>query len=100
MTAETREFLLLLINIIPIIATVFMTYCYLPQITQTLRTKNVEGQNLQFWAVLNIALTLLLINSVLLLLVLNGSFGYMVGYIFNEGLALTMLILVKKYRNK
>ena len=88
-----------LMNIIPLIATVFMTICYLPQLIQTYRTKDVSGISLSFFALLNVALTLLLINSILLYTV-NGNFGYVVSYIFNEGFALIMLIMIIKYRRK
>ncbi|MDG0860396.1 SemiSWEET family sugar transporter [Staphylococcus equorum] len=86
-----------LMNILPIIATFFMVACYVPQVVQTFKTKDVSSISLPFFGMLNIALTLLLINSVLLF-TQNGNFGYVVSYIFNEGLALTMLIMILKYR--
>lgn len=88
-----------LMNIVPLVATVFMTLCYLPQIIQTLKTKDVTGISTMFFLLLNIALTLLLINSYLLYLV-NGNFGYVVSYMINESLAAIMLILIFKYRKK
>lgn len=88
-----------LLNVIPLIATIFMTLCYIPQIVQTLKTKDVTGISLTFYILLNISLTLLLINSYLLFLT-NGNFGYVISYIINEGLALIMLVLVLKYRKK
>lgn len=88
-----------LMNIIPIVATVFLVICYLPQIVHTYKTKEVEDISLSFFVMLNIALTLLLINSILLF-TQNGNFGYVVSYIFNEGLAAIMLVLILKYRKK
>lgn len=88
-----------LLNMLPIVATVFLISCYLPQIKQTYETKNVEGINLWFFVQLNIALTLLLANSILLF-TQNGNFGYVVTYVFNEVLALVMLIFILKYRKK
>lgn len=88
-----------LLNVIPLIATIFMTLCYIPQIVQTLKTKDVTGISLTFYILLNISLTLLLINSYLLFLT-NGNFGYVISYIINEGLAFIMLVLVLKYRKK
>jgi uncharacterized protein with PQ loop repeat len=85
------------LNWLPIVATVFMTICYAPQIKKTITTKDVRGQSVMFWTMLNIALTLLLLNSILLF-TQNGNWGYMVSYILNESLALTMLLLVLKYR--
>ena len=89
----------ILLNVVPLLATVFLVICYLPQIIHTVKTKEVEDISLSFFVMLNIALTLLLINSILLF-TQNGNFGYVVTYIFNEGLALTMLILILKYRKK
>ena len=88
-----------LLNVIPILATVFLIICYLPQITKTYKTKNVDDISLLFFVMLNIALTLLLINSILLY-TQNGNFGYVVTYIFNEGLAFVMLVFILKYRKK
>lgn len=87
----------ILLNVLPVIATVFMVICYLPQIIKTYKTKDVTGISLPFWIMINIALTILLINSILLYTT-NGNFGYVVTYIFNEGLAFVTLILVIKYR--
>lgn len=88
-----------LMNIIPLIATVFMVLCYLPQIYKTYKSKDVTGISLSFFVMLNIALTLLLINSYLLFTV-NGNFGYVVSYIVNEFLAFVMLVFIIKYRKK
>jgi uncharacterized protein with PQ loop repeat len=88
-----------LMNIIPTIATFFLIFCYLPQLIKTYRTKDVSSISLPFFIMLNIALTLLLINSILLFSQ-NGNWGYVVTYIFNEGLAAVMLIMILKYRKK
>ena len=94
---DNNNRVLSLMNWIPIVATIFMAYCYVPQIIQTIKTKKVRDLNLPFWINLNIALTLLLTNSILLF-TQNGNFGYVVSYIVNEGCALIMLILILKYR--
>lgn len=86
-----------LMNVLPIIATIFMVACYVPQVIQTFKTKDVSSISLPFFAMLNISLTLLLINSIVLFTD-NGNFGYVLSYICNEGLALTMLIMILKYR--
>ena len=88
-----------LLNVIPIVATFFLVVCYLPQLIKTFKTKNVDDISLMFFAMLNIALTLLLINSILLF-TQNGNFGYVITYIANEGLAFVMLVLIIKYRKK
>ncbi|UDY80682.1 PQ loop repeat protein [Geobacillus phage GR1] len=89
----------ILLNVIPIIATIFLVICYIPQVIHTFKTKEVGDISLSFFVMLNIALTLLLINSILLY-TQNGNFGYVVTYIFNEGLAFVMLVMILKYRNK
>lgn len=87
------------LDILPLLATIFLTICYLPQLIKTYKTKDVSSMSLPFWIMLNIALSLLLANSVILAF-LYGSWGYMVSYIFNEGLAFLMLLMVVKYRKK
>lgn len=89
----------ILLNIIPIFATVFLIICYIPQVIHTYKTKEVGDISLPFFVMLNIALTLLLINSILLF-TQNGNFGYVVTYLFNEGLAFVMLVMILKYRKK
>ena len=89
----------ILLNIIPVIATVFLVICYIPQVVHTFKTKEVEDISLSFFVMLNIALTLLLINSILLY-TQNGNFGYVITYVFNEGLAFVMLVMILKYRKK
>ena len=64
-----------LLNIIPMIATVFLVICYFPQLHKTWKTKNVEDISFSFFLMLNVALTLLLINSILLY-TQKGNFGY------------------------
>lgn len=88
-----------LLNGIASVATVFLTVAYIPQIIQTFRTKNVDGISLQFWILLNIALTLLLINAAVVFAT-TGVWGYLVTEILNESLAFVMLVMVMKYRRK
>lgn len=88
-----------LMNIIPVIATFFLIVCYFPQLARTYKTKDVSSISLSFFVMLNIALTLLLVNSILLF-TQNGNWGYVVTYIFNESLAFLMLLMILKYRKK
>lgn len=88
-----------LLNIIPLVATIFLVICYVPQVIKTFRTKDVESLSLSFFVLLNIALSLLLVNSILLY-TQNGNFGYVVSYVFNEGLAFIMMVMILKYRKK
>jgi len=86
-----------LLNILPTMATVLLVTAYIPQVVQTFKSKNVEGISLHFWILINLALTFMLINATKLFF-MTGAWGYMVTEIFNEGLALVMLIMVVKYR--
>lgn len=88
-----------ILNILPTIAGILLGICYIPQIRQTLKTKNVEGMNMKFWTLLNIAIIFLFINSVSIFIVF-GTWGYMLTELFNLVLAFIMLVLVKKYKKK
>ena len=88
-----------LLNLVPSIAGIVLAFCYVPQIMTTLKTKNVEGMDIRFWIILNIALLLLVINAVTIFVV-HGTWGYMLTELFNLGLALVMMTLVLKYRKK
>lgn len=88
-----------LLNLVPSIAGIVLAFCYIPQIMTTLKTKNVEGMDIRFWIILNIALLLLVINAVTIFVV-HGTWGYMLTELFNLGLALVMMTLVLKYRKK
>lgn len=87
----------ILMNVLPIAATFFLVACYVPQVIQTFKTKDVKSISLAFFAMLNVALTLLLINSIILF-TQNGNFGYVFSYICNESLAFAMLVMILKYR--
>lgn len=87
----------LLLDILPLMATVFLTICYVPQIIRNYRTKDVSSISLPFWILLNIALIMMVINASVIFLKF-GTYGYLITEILNEGLALTVLIQVLKYR--
>lgn len=86
-----------LLDIVPILATFFLTVAYLPQIVETARTKDVRGISLPFWVLINVALLLMLINSIVIY-VQFGTYGYMITEILNFGMAFVMLLMVLKYR--
>lgn len=86
-----------LLDYLPIAASVFLTVCYLPQIIKTYRTKDVSGISLPFWVFLNVALSLMLVNSIVIFIEF-GTWGYMVTEIINESLAFIMLVMVLRYR--
>lgn len=88
-----------LLNLLPSLAGIVLGICYVPQIIKTYKTKDVSSMSLSFWVLLNIALTFLVINSVVVFIHF-GTWGYMVTELFNEGLAAVMLAMVIKYRKK
>src|SRR5690625_6475344 len=72
-----------LLDYLPIAASVFLTVCYLPQIIKTYRTKDVSGISLPFWVFLNVALSLMLVNSIVIFIEF-GTWGYMVTEIIKD----------------
>lgn len=89
----------LLLELLPILATVFLTACYLPQIIKTYKTKDVSSMSLVFWIMLAVALGLLWTNAFMIFMAF-GTFGYLVTETLNLGLALIVLGQVIKYRKK
>ncbi|HDR4373504.1 MULTISPECIES: PQ-loop repeat-containing protein [Bacillus cereus group] len=89
----------LLLELLPIIATVFLSICYIPQIVKNYKTKDVSSISLWFWVLLNIALTLMFTNA---FMIYNkfGTYGYLITETFNLGLAMIVLIQVLIYRKK
>lgn len=89
----------ILLDLIPILSTVFLSLCYIPQIIKIYKTKNVESQSLLFWVLLSIALGLLWTNA---FMIFNkfGTYGYLITETFNLGLALVVLAQVIKYKKK
>lgn len=88
-----------LLNILPSLAGVVLGICYIPQIVYTFKTKNVESMSLGFWSILNVAIFMLLINSIVIFIEF-GTWGYMLTELFNFILAFVMLVLVLKYKKK
>lgn len=89
----------LLLDYLPMLSTLFLTACYLPQIIKTYRTKDVESISLTFWVLLNLALTCLLINAAVIYVQFD-TYGYLIAESINEGFALVMMIMVIRYRKK
>lgn len=88
-----------LLNILPSLAGIVLGICYLPQIIHTAKTKNVEGMSLGFWSILNVAILMLLINSIVIYQQF-GTWGYMLTELFNFLLSFVMLVLVLRYKRK
>jgi uncharacterized protein with PQ loop repeat len=86
----------ILMELLPILATIFLTICYLPQIIKIHKTKDVSSQSLWFWILLCIALSLMFTNAFMIYEAF-GTYGYLVTETINLGLALTVLGQVIKY---
>ena len=89
----------ILANALPSVAGVILVIAYLPQLVQTIRTKDVSALNLNFWIMLSIAVGFLFVNSIYVF-VNYGDWGYMLTEAANFGLSISMLFLVLKYRKK
>lgn len=87
-------------EVVPLIAGALMMATYLPQLSKTYRTKNVEGFSLMFWVLLVIALSCFVINALSLLAANSGSVGYLVAELINVTMALAMLVMIIKYRKR
>lgn len=89
----------LLLTIAPLISAVAITVSYLPQLKLTFKTKNVTGQSVTFWVLLNIALLGLFLQQLGLILYTGNT--NLTGLI-TQGLNLlcssVMLVMVCRYR--
>ncbi len=85
----------LLLTYLPMIGTILMVVSYIPQLTMTYTTHNVQGQSLSFWILLVLALGSM-IGQQLGMIKYRGAKSY-VGLIFqslNFLLALAMLVAI------
>lgn len=89
----------LLLNYLPIVAVVLITVSYIPQVRLTYGTKNVEGQSLSFWVLLN---TSLFINTMreLMLFSVHGTYGGLLTQGINLFFGVTVMLGVIMYRKK
>lgn len=86
-------------NYLPIIATVLIVASYMGQLKKTYGTKNVEGQSLFFWIVLNLAL-LINVAREIYLFSQYGTYGGLLTQGFNLALGLAIFVGVLIYRKK
>ena len=83
-------------NIINTIGAIFLIASYVPQIRMLLKTKNSENISPKFWVILNIGMTGLLVNMIIV-----GVGTFIIGtQIINIALAVWVLILVLKYKKR
>lgn len=89
----------LLLTIAPLISAVAITVSYIPQLRLTFKTKNVTGQSVTFWVLLNIALLGLFLQQLGLILYAGNT--NLMG-LMTQGLNLlcasVMLVMVANYR--
>ncbi|WP_186786225.1 PQ-loop repeat-containing protein [Paenibacillus agilis] len=88
-----------LLDIVPMLATIFLTICYFPQIVKNYKTKDVSSMSMPFWILLIVAISLLTVNA-FVIFIKFGTFGYLVTEILNLALAVTVLAQVIIYRKK
>ena len=86
----------LLGNIINTIGAIFLIASYVPQIMMLLKSKNSDNLSPKFWVILNIGMTGLLINMIIV-----GAGAFVIGtQVINILLAIWVLILVLKYKKR
>lgn len=87
------------LNYLPIIATILIVTSYMGQLKKTYGTKNVEGQSLFFWTVLNLALLINVVREVYLFSQ-HGTYGGLLTQGFNLALGSAIFVGVLLYRKK
>jgi uncharacterized protein with PQ loop repeat len=89
----------ILLDYLPIVATVLIIFSYMGQLKVTYGTKNVEGQSLSFWVILTSALAINVVREAYLMYT-QGTFGGLLTQGFNFVLAGAILFGVMRYRKK
>lgn len=81
---------------------VFIVYSFIPQIKMLSATKDSKGHSKSFWIIISLGITLAAI-SMIGMNIINGTATTALGMVnevtqvFNATLAITTLVLVKKY---
>lgn len=88
-----------LLNLLPLLSGIVLAFSYVPQIITTIRTKNVDGIDKNFWILITIALFGLTVSTGAVWYY-TGSFGNFFTEMFNVSLAATMLVLVFRYKKR
>lgn len=88
-----------LLNLVPLVSGILLAFSYIPQIITTIRTKNVDGIDKNFWILITLALFGLTVSTGAVWYY-TGSFGNFAVEAFNVSLATIMLILVTKYKRR
>lgn len=87
----------IVLNYLPIVAVGLIVLSYIGQLKTTYGTKNVEGQSIFFWVVLNGALAINVIREIYLFNQ-QGTFGGLLTQGSNLILGLAILFGVLKYK--
>lgn len=82
-----------LLNNVSLLIGLLLGVTYIPQIRHLRRNRCIEGISIDFWIILNVALSLSLFNAIAVM-VQTGVWGYLFIEIINEGLALYVLLQV------
>lgn len=83
------------IEIIGLVAAVFTTSGFLPQVIKTWKTKNVRALSLTMYLVLFTGMFLWLIYGIY-----KDSLALIAANVFSCGLTLSIIIFILKYRNR
>lgn len=86
-----------ILNYGPLVGTICLIIFYIIQIAKTVKIKSVEGVSMGGWAMLNVALLFMFLNS-LMVFVKFHTYGALVEETANIVLALVELALIFKYR--
>lgn len=84
----------MILNLWGTLASIAIVVSYIPQLKQTYTTKNVEGQNLNFWALLTFSVAYFLVGAI----VNKSGIVTILAQLCNFLGAGSMLIMVKKYK--
>lgn len=88
-----------LLDLAPLVAIGFITVCYIPQIIKTIKTKDVKGQSLAFWIMLDIALLGNVLQQVGLIQFMgNTRYLGLIEQSINLSLAILQTGLIIKYK--
>lgn len=88
-----------LLNILPLLMGLLFIPTYVAQIIKTIKTKDVNGISPTFWLLISIILLGLTISTGAVWYY-KGTYGNFIVEFVNLSLAVTMLVLVAKYRKK
>ncbi|MEC0276931.1 PQ-loop repeat-containing protein [Peribacillus frigoritolerans] len=84
----------------PLLSTFLISFAYVPQIVQNIRTKSVRDLSLGFWVLINAFIVNMIANALYLFLTAPNGLGYLLTEVANGVLAFTVLCQILYYRKK